>query len=80
MTYFSFQNGIYFCCLVNAIRPGLIDSKKFNEDSNELMKLAFNVSEKEFGIPRLLEPDWINEHTLVLYLSYFFKVRYFKYE
>lgn len=53
----SWKNGLALCALINRFRPDLIDIYSLSPNNiyynNEL---AFNIAEKEFGIPKYLDP------------------------
>ena len=52
----SFSNGRAFCGLVNNLRAGAITP---TGDAVADMTLCFDIAEKEFSIPKLLEPEYV---------------------
>ncbi|XP_048118173.1 F-actin-monooxygenase MICAL2 isoform X6 [Alosa alosa] len=77
----SWANGLALCALIHRFRPGLIDYDSLNEeDCAQNLQLAFDVSEREFGIKPFStgkdlaggqEPDKV---TMVTYLSKFYEL------
>jgi len=81
----NFQNswfdGMGFCALVHAIDPSLLDYDSLRpENAKENLKLAFELAEKHFDIPQLLDPEDIcaddplskpDEQCFMTYLSAF---------
>uniref|UniRef100_A0A670ZE95 Spectrin repeat containing nuclear envelope protein 2 n=1 Tax=Pseudonaja textilis TaxID=8673 RepID=A0A670ZE95_PSETE len=78
----SWRNGLAFLAIIHALRPGLVDVEKAKERSNkENLREAFQVAEKELGIPRLLEPEDVDvispdEKSIMTYVAQF--LQYFK--
>jgi len=76
----SFRNGLAFLALVDKFieNKEIIDFDKFSkDDSIENLTTAFDLAEKQLGIPKLLEPMEVNEgkvddRSLILYTSLYF--------
>lgn len=54
----SWYDGMAFCALVHAMDPSIIDYDSLSPDNaKENLALAFDLAEKHFGIPTLLDPE-----------------------
>ncbi|KAF6333565.1 microtubule associated monooxygenase, calponin and LIM domain containing 2 [Rhinolophus ferrumequinum] len=77
----SWRSGLALCAIIHHFRPELINFDSLNEDDVvENNQLAFDVAEREFGIPPVttgkemasaLEPDKLS---MVMYLSKFYEL------
>ncbi|XP_055279332.1 F-actin-monooxygenase MICAL2 isoform X3 [Moschus berezovskii] len=77
----SWQSGLALCAIIHRFRPDLINFDSLNEDDAvENNQLAFDVAEREFGIPPVTtgkemasaqEPDKLS---MVMYLSKFYEL------
>ncbi|XP_030917049.1 F-actin-monooxygenase MICAL2 isoform X7 [Geospiza fortis] len=77
----SWRSGLALCAIIHRFRPDLIDFEALNEeDVVRNNQLAFDVAEREFGIPPVTtgqelgsagEPDKLS---MVLYLSKFYEL------
>ncbi|XP_036618334.1 F-actin-monooxygenase MICAL2 isoform X1 [Trichosurus vulpecula] len=77
----SWRSGLALCALIHRFRPELINFDSLNEeDAIENNQLAFDIAEREFGIPPMTtgkemasaqEPDKLS---LVMYLSKFYEL------
>ncbi|XP_004711670.1 F-actin-monooxygenase MICAL2 isoform X1 [Echinops telfairi] len=77
----SWRNGLALCAIIHRFRPELINFDALNEDDAvQNNQLAFDVAEREFGIPPVTtgremaagqEPDKLS---IVMYLSKFYEL------
>ncbi|XP_004394653.1 PREDICTED: protein-methionine sulfoxide oxidase MICAL2 isoform X3 [Odobenus rosmarus divergens] len=77
----SWRSGLALCAIIHRFRPELINFDSLNEDDAvENNQLAFDVAEREFGIPPVTtgkemasaqEPDQLS---MVMYLSKFYEL------
>ncbi|XP_057408272.1 F-actin-monooxygenase MICAL2 isoform X4 [Balaenoptera acutorostrata] len=77
----SWQSGLALCAIIHRFRPELINFDSLNEDDTvENNQLAFDVAEREFGIPPVTtgkemasapQPDKLS---MVMYLSKFYEL------
>ncbi|KAB0350310.1 hypothetical protein FD754_015167, partial [Muntiacus muntjak] len=77
----SWRSGLALCAIIHRFRPDLINFDSLNEDDTvQNNQLAFDVAEREFGIPPVTtgkemasarEPDKLS---MVMYLSRFYEL------
>uniref|UniRef100_A0A8C5LAL1 F-actin monooxygenase n=1 Tax=Jaculus jaculus TaxID=51337 RepID=A0A8C5LAL1_JACJA len=77
----SWRSGLALCAIIHRFRPELINFDSLNEDDSvQNNQLAFDVAEREFGIPPVItgkemasaqEPDKLS---MVMYLSKFYEL------
>lgn len=75
----SWNDGLAFCALLDIHRPDLIDYDSLDKsDHRANMQLAFDIAEKEIGIPKLLDVEDVcdvakpDELSLMTYIAYWF--------
>lgn len=75
----SWVDGLAFCALIHAHRPGLIDFSSLNKNNKAAnLKLAFEVADKQLGITPLLDVEDIvdvarpDEKSIITYVSEWF--------
>jgi hypothetical protein len=75
----SWNDGLAFCALLDIHRPDLIDFDSLDKsDHRGNMTLAFDIAQKEIGIPRLLDVEDVcdvakpDERSLMTYIAYWF--------
>jgi len=76
----SFRSGMAFLALTDKYiqNPDVLNYEKFSkENTSENLAVAFDLAEKNMGIPKLLEPTEVSEgnvdeRSLILYVSLFF--------
>lgn len=76
----SFKDGKVFCALIHRHRPDILDWETVGDDDRENLEKAFDVAEKELGIPKLLDVDDIvnmprpDERSVMTYVAALYKV------
>eukprot|EP01095_Lingulamoeba_sp_RSL-Kostka_P016996 TRINITY_DN85_c0_g1_i2.p1 TRINITY_DN85_c0_g1~~TRINITY_DN85_c0_g1_i2.p1 ORF type:complete len:1520 (-),score=772.40 TRINITY_DN85_c0_g1_i2:137-4696(-) len=77
----SWKDGLALNALIHAHRPDLLDFDSLNkENAAENLELAFDIAEKELGIPRLLDIEDIvdvpkpDERSVMTYIAQFYHV------
>ncbi|XP_063696154.1 alpha-actinin, sarcomeric isoform X1 [Culicoides brevitarsis] len=77
--HLSFKDGLAFCALIHRHRPDLIDYSKLSKDNPlENLNTAFDVAEKYLDIPRMLDPDDLqntampDERAIMTYVSSYY--------
>ncbi|GLH16162.1 Alpha-actinin, sarcomeric [Gryllus bimaculatus] len=77
--HLSFKDGLAFCALIHRHRPDLIDYHKLSKDNPlENLNTAFDVAEKYLDIPRMLDPDDLqntakpDERVVMTYVSSYY--------
>ncbi|XP_047997520.1 alpha-actinin, sarcomeric isoform X2 [Leguminivora glycinivorella] len=77
--HLSFKDGLAFCALIHRHRPDLIDYSKLSKDNPlENLNTAFDVAEKYLDIPRMLDPDDLqntampDERAVMTYVSSYY--------
>jgi Ca2+-binding EF-hand superfamily protein len=75
----SWKSGMAFCGLIHRHRPDLIDYDSLESKNDaENLELAFDVAQKELGIPRLLDVEDLtsvsrpDERSVMTYVSEYF--------
>lgn len=75
----SWNDGLAFCALLDIHRPDLIDYDALDKsDHRGNMQMAFDIAEKEIGIPALLDVEDVcdvakpDERSLMTYIAYWF--------
>ncbi|KAL2213460.1 alpha-actinin, sarcomeric [Sarocladium strictum] len=75
----SWNDGLAFCALLDIHRPDLIDFDALDKsDHRGNMQLAFDIAQKEIGIPKLLDVEDVcdvqkpDERSLMTYIAYWF--------
>lgn len=75
----SWNDGLAFCALLDIHRPDLIDYDSLDKsDHRGNMQLAFDIANKEIGIPALLDVEDVcdvakpDERSLMTYIAYWF--------
>jgi len=77
----SWYDGLAFCALIHAMDPSLIDYDSLSaSNAKDNLTIAFDLAEKHFDIPRLLDPEDIiqtdansrpDEQCFITYISEF---------
>ncbi|XP_015905751.1 alpha-actinin isoform X1 [Parasteatoda tepidariorum] len=77
--HLSWKDGLAFCALIHRHRPDLLDYSKLTKDNPiHNLNLAFDVAEKYLNIPRMLDPEDINntpmpdERAVMTYVSSYY--------
>ena len=75
----SWNDGLAFCALLDIHRPDLIDFDSLDKsDRRGNMQMAFDIAQKEIGIPILLDVEDVcdvakpDERSLMTYIAYWF--------
>jgi len=75
----SWVNGLAFCALIHRHRPDLLDYDPLDKnDAAKNLELAFDIAEKQLGIPRLLDVEDLtnvakpDERSIMTYVSEYF--------
>jgi septal ring factor EnvC (AmiA/AmiB activator) len=74
----SFNDGLAFSALINAMDPEALDFYALDQSEKEKnLNNAFDIAEQKLGIPKLLDPEDLlsgnaDERAVILYSSMFF--------
>ncbi|TKS70175.1 [F-actin]-methionine sulfoxide oxidase MICAL2 [Collichthys lucidus] len=71
----SWKSGIALCALIHRFKPQLIDFDSLNEEDHAAnLQLAFDISEREFGIRPLSDDQELDKSRMISYLSKFYEL------
>lgn len=76
----DWNSGVFLSALLDYCEPGLFSHWKSLDSSQSIRncEIAMNIAQREFGVPKVLEPEylaspWLDELSGMTYLSYFMK-------
>ncbi|XP_028999526.1 F-actin-monooxygenase MICAL2 isoform X6 [Betta splendens] len=71
----SWQSGIALCALIHRFKPQLIDFDALNEEDHSAnLQLAFDISEREFGIRPFTPMKELDKTAMINFLSKFYEL------